>query len=384
MVVAEALHGSVRILIILIAVMPLCFMMKSIQTSSVLLALYLFALVLLNSMRDASIANSIQLLIPICIGFVVANSINLPELVKVYNNVMVFLAAYSIITFVLALLFPAFIQMLPLLGYRLDTKATMHNALFSVCISNAENVRNYGITWEPGAFSVLLCVSLYSILAFEDRINRTKLLILVVAIITTFSTMGYIVMAGFFLAFMLKQKDGSKKVRKLIMIFACAFLVLLIVLPSSITDIVFGKLSGLFSEGKDMAYTTLARLNAIKYPFIAFCTSPIVGVGYDKFAEINRTLCDGVATNTILNWFAVMGALLGVPCAYYYTKLVLKVSTHAQLSMLGKIIILFSAIILVSTESLLRISLMYIFIFYGCSNQLRKCKNENTVYTRSL
>ena len=384
MVVAAVFPGSVRMLIILATTLPLIFMIKSIKISSIILFFYLFALILLNSIRDTSIDNSIMLLVPIFIGFLIANSIKLLDLAKIYNNIVVFLAAFSIITFLLSLMFPLLIQKLPFLGYRLDSHATMHNAVFSVCISNTSALRNYGIAWEPGAFSVLLCLSLYCLLAFESKVNRIKLLIIIVAIITTFSTMGYFVMAGILLAFMFKQKDSNKNIKKTVVAFLLLFVVLLLVLPASIKDIVFSKLSGLFSEEKEVAYTTQARLNAIKYPFEAFCSSPIVGVGYDSFSYINKTLCDGVATNTIINWFALLGILLGAPCTYCYIKFVLKASTHTKMSILSKCILLLSAVLMVSTESLLRISLIYIFIFYGCGNQLEKSENENPIYFGSL
>ncbi len=384
MVVTEALHGSIRMLIILASVLPLIFMLRSIKRSSVIVILYLFAFVLLSSIRDASLNNSILLLIPIFVGFVIANSIEFADLAKVYTNVIVFLAAYSIVTFVLSLLFPSLIQKLPLLGHRYEFQATMHNAFFSVCISNSEVIRNYGIAWEPGAFALLLCVSLYCLLAFERKINKAKLLIIIVALITTFSTMGYFVMLGILLSFMFSRKGGNVQAKKIVVIFLLTFVILLLALPSSATEIVFGKLSGLFSEGNDVSYTTQARLNAITYPFEAFCSSPIVGVGYDRFSYINQTLCNGVATNTILNWFAIGGSLLGIPCAYLYIKFILKISSQQKMSILSKFIIVCSAIMMVSTESLLRISLMYVFVFYGCGNQLWKCENENFVYLGSI
>ena len=113
MVVAAVFPGSVRMLIILATTLPLIFMIKSIKISSIILFFYLFALILLNSIRDTSIDNSIMLLVPIFIGFLIANSIKLLDLAKIYNNIVVFLAAFSIITFLLSLSFPVLIHKLP-------------------------------------------------------------------------------------------------------------------------------------------------------------------------------------------------------------------------------------------------------------------------------
>lgn len=370
MVVTAALPGRIRMLMILAAILPLLFKMKSIKISSIVFIFYLFILILINLVRDGSFEDSILLLIPIFIGFVIANSIKFLELIKAFKTVVLFLASYSLITFCISLLFPNVISSLPYLGRVYESQATMHNAFFSVCIYNSAIVRNYGITWEPGAFSILLCLALYCLLAFEDKLSKTKIIIVITAIVTTFSTMGYFVMAGILLAFMFKRKDKNVKARKLVVAVIVSFLILLIVLPSSITNVVFGKLSGLFSEGKGIDYTTQARLNAIKYPFLAFWSSPIIGVGYSEFSIINKTLCDGVAVNTILNWFAAMGMLLGVPCTFAYIKFVLQNAKYAQMSLLSKIILVVSAILLVSTESLLRISLIYILIFYAVKKEL--------------
>lgn len=372
MVVTELLPGSIRILIILAVAFPLVFMIRSIRIASVAMVAYTIAFVALSSIRDASLGNSILWLIPIFVGFLVANTIDFLDLVKAFNSIMVFLAGYSILTFLISVLFPPLIQQLPFLGHRLGSQATMHNAIFSVCISNATVARNYGIAWEPGAFCLLLCLSLFGLLTFEEKISKTKLFVVVCAIITTFSTMGYFCMFGIFLAFLFKRRSTNAKVRRFALIFTVAFVLLLIVLPASLTEVVFEKLSGLFSEEEDLAYTTQVRLNAIIYPFEALSSSPFIGIGYDRFVELNKTLCDGMATNTILNWFAILGMFFGIPCTWFYVKFVWRNADYAKMSLISKIILVATAILLVSTESLLRISLMYVLVFYGCGNHLRK------------
>lgn len=369
MVVTGAVPGSIRMLILLAITFPLLFMIKSINRSSLYLITYLLVLILVNSVRDTSLENSILLFIPIFIGFVIASSIKFLDLVKIFNSIVVFLAAFSLVTFLISLFAPNIIASLPSLGQVYDSPATMRNAIFSVCISNSETVRNYGITWEPGAFSILLCLSLFSLLAFEEKPSKIKLSIIIIALITTFSTMGYFVMAGILLAFSLKQRGTNNKIRNYAFLLLGSLVLLMIVLPSSITDIVFEKLSGLFSDGEDVAYTTQARLNAIIYPFEAFWSSPIIGVGYDKFSTINKELCDGVATNTILNWFASMGLLLGIPCTWAYIKFAVMNAKTAKFNFLGKILIVISAVLLVSTESLLRISLIYVLMFYATNQK---------------
>ncbi len=385
MVVAAELAGWARTLVMLVASVPLIFMMRSVSQRSFVVLLYLAALIIINSVRDASLENCILLLVPIAIGFLIANSLKFSDLIEAFNDVMLFLAVYSLITFLISQIFPGLIRALPFLGYRYESTAPMHNAFFSVCMIDSETSRNYGIAWEPGAFALLLCVSLFCVLAFPTKVKKYQIFILVITILTTFSTMGYFVMAGIFLAMLTLRTKKQKISKGKIAAFAVVLAVILMLLPEESIKLVFGKLEGLFTGGEDLNYTTQTRLDAIYYPFQAFWESPLIGAGNDGFYHINKELCDGVATNTILNWFAAMGVLLGVPCAAGYFSFVLKNAKRLRLSTIGTIILVATAVLLVSTESLLRISLIYILIFYGCREDLFGEKNnENLIHPRSV
>lgn len=366
MVVAGALSGVMRICLLLAISFPLLFFVKQICVQSVGLLLYLTLIIVLSAVRDATLDNTIIFLIPIYIGFIVTNTIRLKTLIRIFSNIMVFLAGYSLVIYLLTVIFPGLMAMLPFIGYVYESSASIHDAFFSVCIINAQFVRNYGIAWEPGAFALLLSVAVYYMILFERKNKVVKTLILCCAVLTTFSTLGYIVLVGIlFIAFLQKQK--SVKIRRLALTIIICLIVLFLLLPKSVKDIVFSKLSGIFAD-EDVAYTTQARLNAIKYPLIEFLKSPLWGIGYDNFYEVNVTLCDGVATNTIMNWFAVLGVLLGGPCTYYYLKFIYKNAQFLKLPWYGCILLMLIAVFLVSTESLLRISLIYIIIFYGTQN----------------
>ena len=372
MVVTSALPGNVRTLIIILITIPLLFSKRtSFSETAFVLFSYLGLVILLNMARDNAIGDLILLFVPLFIGFVVANRIDLRNAIDAFNDVIFFLACFSLITYSIALIFPSIIEKLPLLGQVYDSKATMHNAVFSVCISNASFIRNYGITWEPGAFSVLLCISLFTFVVVVRPIKIYKVIILLAAIITTFSTMGYFVAAGI-LALLLFREKYNKSRWKVFVLFIVGVLGLFFILPDSARNVVFSKLEGLFGGG-DIAVTTQARINAIIYPFKAFLQSPFFGVGYEQFKIVNVTLCDGVATNTIINWFAVMGICFAIPCVVGYFKCIDTLLKWNKFSGVGRIMGIFLSILLVSTESLLRISLIYIVIFYGINiNYSRK------------
>lgn len=385
MVVANGLSGNARTMILLLFTMPVFFFKKQayLNKSSVFLFFYLSIVIMLNVMRDSSYENYILLFVPIFIGFVISAFINIKTVISVFSNIMFFLAAYSLLIFAVALFSPGIIVQLPALGNRLDTAAIVHDALFAVVLSNAENVRNYGIAWEPGAFALLLCIAVFCDMNMPKKIPVKKVVVMILAIITTFSTMGYIVLAAILFSSLGKTKVMSKhSLGAVLGVFALLILIIYL-LPDESRELVFSKLTGLFSDnGSNVSYTTQARLNAIEYPFEAFLSSPLFGVGYDKFSYINRTLCNGVATNTVINWFAVMGLFFGLPCIVGYLRTVLQVSNYAKLNLFAKILIIVASLLLISTESLLRISLVYTIIFYGFGNN--NFTEENTEDAISL
>ena len=95
-------------------------------------------------------------------------------------------------------------------------------------------------------------------------------------------------------------------------------------------------------------------------------------MGYERFDYVNKNYCDSVATCTPLNWLALLGVTWGVPCILLYLKLI----KNLQVTILSKVLLSLSLILLISTESLLRISIIYVIIFYSINKSEREGKNR--------
>ena len=181
---------------------------------------------------------------------------------------------------------------------------------------------------------MLLCIAAFYEMNMSKRISMKRVIVIIFAIVTTFSTMGYIVLAAIIISSVRKHKSLQNRSTGAILGILALSVLIITLLPAEAKELVFSKLNGLFSDGSGkVANTTQARLNAIEYPLEAFLSSPLFGVGYDKFSYINRTLCNGVATNTVINWFAVMGLFFGLPCIVGYLRTVLQVSNYAKLNL---------------------------------------------------
>lgn len=371
-VIGNSVSGMVKTGILIFMSVMLFVINPVISKKSLVLFFYLFALIAIDSIRSVSIGDSILLIVPIFVGFIVSCTVDINQLEKAFSDIVYFLAGYSLVFYIIGYIFPALINKLPVIGYLYNSQAQMHNALFCVCSSGTAFLRNYGITWEPGAFAIILCLSLFIELFIRKDTKPIRAYVLVIAIITTYSTMGFFVLAGIMVTYLLSAKDNLK-IKKSHIVLVFVVIILYVVFSSSdIGSLVFSKLNGLFDKGKELNYTTLARVNAIKVPFEAFCSSPILGIGCENFMVFNREYCDGVATNTIINWFASLGLLLGIPCLLYQLKFVCHVSKNCDLSFLGTCLIIISSVLLVSTESLYRISLIYVIVFYGIQHRKRQ------------
>lgn len=370
MVIANTVSGTIRTVLLLTICVPLLFSLRKLKFSMrpVILFLFLAAVILLNSLRDTNKGNYILLLVAVFVGLVTALAIDFKCLVHIFVNITTFLAVFSLITFAMRILVPGLLSGFPVLWDPFDTTAAQVRDIgFSVVLVRTNTLRNFGIAWEPGAFSILLCSALYCNFTFYKKLNVLRTVILTITIITTFSTMGYFVLI---IIYLVSLKRSHKSTKSTIILLICSILLVALFasLPESVIELVFSKLSGIFSNSA--SETTQSRLDAIEYPFKAFLRSPFVGVGYDRFAIINKEQCNSVATNTILNWFASMGILLGGPCTYFYLHFASKCAQYSRGGVFKFILLAIAFVLMVSTESLLRISFIYTIIFLSCQKDL--------------
>ena len=365
-VIAKNISGTIKTILMIVSVLPLCFFENfKMKKKSIILLFYLTIIITLSAMRDAEIGNSILLLVPIFCAFILNSFFKEDKIINIFCNVITFLAAYSLIVYIIAWIAPSIVTSFPILPNAYSTP--IHNLGLSVVPSGVSIIRNYGIAWEPGAFAILLCLAIYGQIVGSNSLNKCKIIINILALITTFSTMGFAVLAIIMITTRFRTQSVASHSYSNILLLLIVFGISCLLLASSIEiyEVTFAKLSGISLE-EENPETTQARLNAIIYPGVAFLSSPFWGVGYDDFSIINKTVCNNVATNTIINWFAIFGLTIGLPCIYCYINALMKVSNYLKLGFILKIILIIGFVLLISTESLLRISLVYVIIFYGC------------------
>ena len=366
--VAWQIPGMITIIAIFCLISPLLFKAGKVgfDKDSLILFLLMAALVLFSCLRDGDWSNNLLLLTAITAGFVVSVNFTPSEFGRVFGNVVLFLAVVSRPVFILAVLVPGIIDRLPLLAssYMNQAGTQVHSAIFAVGVTHSLSSRNLGIAWEPGAFSILLCVALYLALLFPRKRNTLRVVILIIAELTTLSTMGIAVMCAILLV-MFSGKRSARRSVVAAMIVMALLVVSALGLADDVFNTLFSKLDGLFSASQTLAVTTQDRLNAVVYPLRAFTEAPVFGVGYERFIDINVNQCGGVATNTFANWLGLMGGLYGIPCVMFYLRAVYKGLKMIGTNWLVTVVAIGASVLMLSTEDLIRISLVYIFVFYG-------------------
>ncbi len=188
-------------------------------------------------------------------------------------------------------------------------------------VHHSHFIRNYGPFREPGVFQMYLILSLVFGLFYKREQDWKKTIVLVLALLTTFSTTGYIalfmLMGGFWICNNKETKE-TKRVLAFLLVLTFSYMALFTdFLYKEGYGSVFGKLSS-----ANNSISLAARIASIKYNFLIFLENPFLGKGitYESEAFNSLTLSAyGVIksnTNTIMIQLARFGLLYGIVYTY--------------------------------------------------------------------
>lgn len=186
--------------------------------------------------------------------------------------------------------------------------------------------RNSGFMWEPGAFAAMLLFPIYIQLQINNfKIDR-KLIILIIALLTTLSTMGYFALVILLLYY---QLNSGKKFS--ILFFPALLTISFFILQQ---DFVLDKLLSEIEQQDEIenyVYSTnnegasLGRIGSFRHDFREWKADPIIGIGGDDVVYqgqigtvINRT--NGLSR--FLLQFGLVGIFIyfwGIYRSFYYT-----------------------------------------------------------------
>lgn len=367
------LGGTTRFAISLIAVFLTFFYISTnkIDIRGMACCGFLWVYFVIHTLVSENISQNFTVIYFLILAYIFTFNIAQKQFIKYFSDIMLFLAVFSLATHIISIAFPAAVELLPTV-VRTGGGSGYYNAVFSVINSSYSVKRNFGIFWEPGAFSIYLNLALLFEL-FYNKPNVKRIVIFSFTILTTLSTLGVVSMALLYMASLFKNSSkANKKIKVIVSVLLLFGIIYFLFYDMSFVDEVFGKLE---SIGSNTEYeTTSVRLDAIKYPGREFLASPIWGIGFQKFLKIQTIYCKDMATFTFINWLCIYGVLGGVIPVLGSIRYFVKFGDN----IITKIILFGLSLFIFSTENFVQIMFIYILVFYGLQ---RKEYEESSIYS---
>lgn len=352
----NVLTGSARLMICIIISVLVYLSTKSSRTNTMqlLILIVAFTSVVFSSLLYNSIKSGQILIICMMPAYIISSRCPLSLFIYIYNKVIYFLAIWALFVYLLTLVQPGIIHLFP--SMTSDVRDyTVYNLLFSVASGNPYVIRNYGIFWEPGTYSIFLNMSLLFNLFAVNKLDKYNIVVLVISIVSTMSTLGIVCMMLLFATFLLSNNRITTLGLKVFFIGAFIIASLLFMLyGDDFLFHVFGKLTE-----EDNA-STLTRTASIKYVTDSFLNNWLLGIGMENFNILQEEKCFNMATCTPLNWIAVYGVV-----AFIYIIGMLKFFMKFSTNLVTKCLFLIFGLIIFSTENFLQIPFVYYFVFKG-------------------
>jgi len=242
-----------------------------------------------------------------------------------YINIITFFAGLSFFFFIPCLLFHSFFtffvnHICTFFASPFEEKSgfyivwpTIWVYTFHDCI--LQELRNPGPFWEPGLFSIYINLALMFNLIKEKKIVTRKNIILILALLSTFSTGGYVPFFVLVYAFYMVNQSMAKKI-----IFSAVALPLVITIYYS-ADFLSSKIEQNISMA---GTTTSSRFGSAMADINDFSTSPLIGWGRGQTRYGGRVYAffteDQHRNNSVTDLLATYGIFIFIMYFAWYYK----------------------------------------------------------------
>ena len=319
---------------------------------------------------------NIYIIFLLAFGMILSSVITYDDFKKVFINIMVIICTFSLILYVFTGIIIRYYSYFPIITNIRGTQVICFG-VSNVCRFIDEIPRNYGPFWEPGVYAIYLCIALIFSLRAGKPITKREI-ILMLGVLTTFSTAGIIILFIIFFDYAYIQhifyRDRTRKnVAQKNNHFKIIFVVITIALAVfaftnyNIRLVVFSK----FLK-QDYRYTsTLARLTSISGNLYIWLEHPLFGSGPSKLESLylsylrERGYAANSNTNGFLIHFSMYGIINGILytyCLYHFINLVRQKKT-------SKLIIFIIFLMMMSTEPLMLSAFFNTIPFYGINKR---------------
>lgn len=293
------------------------------------------------------------------------------KFIECYNKVILFLAVTSLIVWVLLNMDVDWVRKFDIIHdyaysryYDIHIYAVAYNAA-----AGSGTIRNNSIFWEPGAYQLFLNISIFFDLIYKKRTMSPGIIIKIIALFTTFSTTGYIIL-GLIIA--LKYLNLKRTIEKLLVF---------IVGITMFFGIFWQNFLDKFSTTGDSYMSYSRRSFDVIFDLKVWCGSPfsfLFGVGMKEYQNQFGTLLSdwmgshmvtaGASSNgltSLLSMYGIMGFTIII---FFYTCCIYKFRNDIDTKVIFAVLLIF--MIAVATENFLFSPLLISLAMY--LNQYRR------------
>ena len=335
-----------------------------------LIILMILSLIVVSALYNSD--TSLRLLLKIGLlvfSFSLSKVVDTRKLLGLYLGSMIVIAFVSILGFLFPSLFIRFSNI------HIFTSVFRYEFV-SVFLTNIPTYqymqgRNWGPFWEPGVFQAYLNVALLFLLFNKNYSYFKKIvfsIILISAIVTTYSTTGYIVLTFVLLSYIANYSNFNIRNFAKVLVLSLIFLISLILFINSnlFQEIILQKFSSTAEQSRFLSYTAGIKL---------FLSHPILGVGpqsvMDELTAISQY--NFALTNTIIAQYVIYGMLVGTYFLYNYKKFI----DSFKLNVISSIIVYITFLAIFSGQNF-NLSIFFttlMFLRIPSNQSIKKCEN---------
>lgn len=341
--------------------------LSKLNLRSVMVLLGFFALLIISFEIDNisfSTTNAYYLFfMTILTGFAMTQICSLQHYMRVFCNTLVAISTASLlITYPLKTVVEAFPRLFPVVTNSANISFT--NAYITYVIrSDIDIVRNYGIFREPGVYAVFLLIAI-AFLMQQKKESIFQLVVLTLALLTTFSLPGYI---AFLLLMINKTRliDGKIVMKDVMFILAIIVVVITINFGLADSNNAFAKV---FEKANTNSSSYQYRVEALLRNLQVWWRSPIFGSGiitgneFLKDSEVIRYSVNGYHNTSSITAMLVFFGIGFTSIALVY---LFRFSRYLK----NGILFFFAIMIVLNSQLFIYDTILYTLILFGTTEQ---------------
>ena len=340
--------------------------LKIFRSNGVYFLCVIVASILLTSLSHLDFAGGyIYQIWIVFLAFLITQFLGFEIFINIFKKYVFVLSFLSIFVFVIANYYDWILDYFPVGENSAGIEFT--NLYIGSVYKGVAEIRNASIFREPGVFMIYILLAVMFELFISNRLNIYFLAFLFIALLTTFSTAGFVILFFLIIGYMFKKDVQNFQSNRILLASIFAAFILIFSFQPELYDQVFSKLS---SDSASFGSAT-ARIASIVVNLDIFANHPFLGSGLGNYGSLFEEYSNlyfgvpleasGQSTNSFMAVFATYGLLYGLIVLYALMCLTKKLSRSFILKS-----ILFLSLGLMFSSQDMRYSLLFnILVFYG-------------------